>query len=523
VDHGGDEHWQLGLIERPAASRGSPNLTPLTDSPKVIHLPGRWRGDGRRFLFASNARDPRFFDIHELAVDEPSHSRLLYQGDGTHAVRAVLGDQVLVLRSNTNLDVDLLLLDGERTVHLNPHEGEVSVLSATLRPDGVYAAANPGREFAALVRYRPGSQHHEFVQEYPGDVEIVEASPVGDLLALVVNRDGWSETHLFDPTTREDRIVNSGPRGVISSLSWYPDGAAFAYDVSSVAGVDLYRRTVATGKERRLTGSAGAVPATTPLPRLGRATASDGVAVPYWEYQPEPGPARGTILHVHGGPEAQARPGFGPFLGFLIQEGWRIVAPNVRGSTGYGRTFTHLDDVRLRLDSVRDLAEVAQALVRLGKAVPGKIGVIGGSYGGFMVLSVTSTYPDLWGAAVDIVGIANLVTFLERTGPWRRALREAEYGSLETDRAFLEEISPIHRAAQIRAPLLVLHGRNDSRVPVHEAEQISDTLNKLGRPVELMVFENEGHGLVRRENQLTAWTRVAAFFAEHLDARPGAR
>jgi len=521
IDRGGDEHWQLGLLASARPGPTLPKLVPLTDAPGVIHLPGRWRDDGARFLYAANGRDPRFFDVFELAVDAPASPRTVFEGDGTHSVASARGEQVLVRRSNTNLDTDLFLLEGDRSVHLTPHDGELTVFAATIRPDGVYAAANPGREFAALVRYRPGATHHEFVQEFPGDVEIVEGSPTSDLLALVVNRDGWSETHLFDPQTREDRIVNSGPRGVIASVAWYPDGTAFAYDVSSVGGVDVYRRTVATGKERRLTGSPTAVPAPTSLPRLARLRASDGVTVPYWEYPPEGGPGRGTIVVVHGGPESQARPGFSPLLGFLVHEGWRVVAPNVRGSTGYGRSFTHLDDVRLRMNSVRDLAEVAESLVRSGKAVRGRIGVMGGSYGGFMVLAAAAAYPTLWGAAVDLVGIANLVTFLERTGPWRRRLREAEYGRLDTDRAFLEEISPVRHAAKIRSPLLVIHGRNDPRVPVHEAEQIASTLEGLHRPVELLVFDNEGHGIVRRENQLAAWTRAAAFFAAHLE--PGAR
>lgn len=513
VDRGGNEHWQLGVLD--LAGR-APSLRFLTDAPDVIHFPGPWRKDGRSLLYASNARDRRFFDIYEQAIDGESPPRSLYEGDATHAARDLLGARVLVERANTNLDHDLLILEEGAARPVTAHEGELTILAACLLDDGVYAAANPGRELAALVRYRPGTNTAEFVQTFAGDLELVEPSPDRRQLALAVNRDGWSEVHLFDPATREDRLFNSGPKGVVSRISWYPDGSAFAYDLSSVEGVEVYRRTIATGKERRLTGSPTARPSPVPPPRLAKLRASDGVAIPYWEYAPANGGTRGTVLHVHGGPEAQARPSFSPFLSFLVAEGFRVIAPNVRGSSGYGRTFTHLDDVRRRMDSVRDLAEVARDLVRSGKGAPGRLGLIGGSYGGFMVLAAAAHYPELWGAAVDLVGIANLVTFLERTGAWRRPLREAEYGSLEKDRDFLEEISPIHVADRIAAPLLVIHGRNDPRVPVGEAEQIAATLTRLGRPVELLIFDNEGHGIVRRENQLRAWTRAAEFLAAHL-------
>jgi len=513
TDTGGDEHWQLALLDLETPNRG---LRPLTDAPSVIHSPGRWREDGRTYVFASNARDAKYFDVLELDVEHPAHPRAILTADATHEVADVLGSRTLVARATTNLDVDLFLVEGDRTLHVTPHTGELTIFSSTLRPDGVYAAANPGREFAALVRYRPSSGQHEFIREFPGDLEQIRPSPTGSLLALVVNRDGWSETHLFDPTTREDRLVNSGPRGVVGTISWVPDGSAFVYELSSVEGVDLYRRSVETGKERRLTGASDRVPFPIPPPRLSRFRAEDGLSVPFWEYTPVRDPPRGTIVHVHGGPESQARPGFDPALFHLVGEGWRVVAPNVRGSTGYGRTYTHLDDVRNRMDSVRDLRDLVRELHRLGKAEPGRLGLVGGSYGGFMVLSAASTYPELWGAAVDIDGIANFVTFLERTGVWRRALREAEYGSLANDREFLEAISPLRHAGEIRAPLLVIHGRNDPRVPISEAEQIASTLTGLGRPVELLVFENEGHGLVHRENQLVAWSRAAGFLAENL-------
>ena len=522
TDRGGNEHWQLHLLEPSEASGHSlPRLRALTEEPEVIHLPGRWSSDGRSYLFSSNRRDRRFFDVERLTLGSRPRRDPVLTGDAYHSVIDEWGGRALVLRSNTNLDADLLEVGADGPRLLTRHEGELTILSAALTSEAVYAAANPGREHTALVRYRGEAGRHEFVREFPGDLETIVPSPDRTQLLLSVNRDGWSETHLFDPSTRDDRLLNSGPRGVIGRLAWVPDASAVIYDLSNVEGVDLWRRSIATGKERRLTGRAGALPSGVAPPRLAKFRASDRVEVAYWEYEPAGGSPRGTIVHVHGGPESQARPGFAPFLLFLVAEGWRVVAPNVRGSTGYGRTFTHLDDVRRRPDSVRDLAELSEELVRRGRASPGRLGLIGGSYGGYMVLAAAAGYPKLWGAAVDLVGIANFVTFLERTGAWRRRLREAEYGSLETDRDFLTSISPLTNVGEIRAPLLVLHGRNDPRVPVGEAEQIAAALRRLGRPVELLVFEDEGHGIVRRENQVTAWGRAAAFFESHLGSPGG--
>jgi dipeptidyl aminopeptidase/acylaminoacyl peptidase len=188
----------------------------------------------------------------------------------------------------------------------------------------------------------------------------------------------------------------------------------------------------------------------------------------------------------------------------------------VRGSTGYGKAYTHLDDVELRMDSVKDLAHAAYWLREKGHQ---RVAVMGGSYGGFMVLAALTEYPELWTAGVDIVGIANLVTFLENTGSYRRALREAEYGSLGSDRDFLEFISPIHRAGNIKAPLMVIHGKNDPRVPVGEAEQIVEKVRKNGGTVEYLLYEDEGHGLAKLKNRLDAYPRIAAFLDQHLAGR----
>jgi len=222
------------------------------------------------------------------------------------------------------------------------------------------------------------------------------------------------------------------------------------------------------------------------------------------------------VVFVHGGPEGQYRPTFQPLVQYLASAGFAVLAPNVRGSSGYGRAYLRLDDVRKRMDSVADLAHAAYWLRDSDRADPQRIAVYGGSYGGFMVLAALTTYPELWAAGVDLVGIANFVTFLENTGPWRRHLREVEYGSLENDRAFLEDISPINSVERIRAPLLVIHGANDPRVPIGEAEQMVARLRALGRTVEFIRLEDEGHQIAKMKNKLAVFPTAVRFLRQHL-------
>jgi len=219
---------------------------------------------------------------------------------------------------------------------------------------------------------------------------------------------------------------------------------------------------------------------------------------------------------VHGGPEGQSRPDFSFLTQYFLHHGFAVLVPNVRGSTGYGKAYSHLDDVEKRMDSVADLAHAVDWLRAQPDVDAHRIIVYGGSYGGFMVLSAMTEYPDLWVAGVDIVGVSNFVTFLENTSDYRRAHREAEYGSLARDRDFLARISPATHLDRLAAPLIVLHGANDPRVPLSEAEQVVAALQARNIPVEFLVFPDEGHGIVKRQNKLVAYPAIVAFLEKHV-------
>ena len=223
-----------------------------------------------------------------------------------------------------------------------------------------------------------------------------------------------------------------------------------------------------------------------------------------------------VIVSVHGGPEGQERPGFNPLTQYYLSRGYAVLATNVRGSTGYGKTFTHLDDVEKREDSVKDLAYAVEWLKTSGGADPKRIAVTGGSYGGYMTMAAITLYPELWAAAVNTVGIVNWETFLKNTSGYRRRQREVEYGMLDKNIEFLRRISPIAKVDKIKTPLFVIHGRNDPRVPYTEAEQIVKILKDRGATVEYKLFADEGHGISKLKNRLELYPLVADFLDKYM-------
>jgi dipeptidyl aminopeptidase/acylaminoacyl peptidase len=242
--------------------------------------------------------------------------------------------------------------------------------------------------------------------------------------------------------------------------------------------------------------------------------------IPVFLWEPDGDGPFPVVVTVHGGPESQYRPAFlpsfTPFTQHLVSRGYAVAAPNVRGSTGYGKRFEHLDDVRLRLDSVRDLASLHDWLATRPRLDASRAALYGRSYGGYMVLAGLAFQPERWAAGIECVGISNFVTFLEHTAPWRRAVREPEYGSLERDRDFLVDASPITHVDRIRAPLFIQHGANDPRVPLEETEQISKVLTEKGIRCELLVHEDEGHAIGKLDNRVETFERAVAFLEDVL-------
>jgi dipeptidyl aminopeptidase/acylaminoacyl peptidase len=396
---------------------------------------------------------------------------------------------------------------------------------------GLYLLSNRGRQFLSLAYLDLASTQLTYLYETSWDIEHLAVTQDGRRIALVTNTDGYSLLEIFDVSNgweeRKSLLTPTLPGGVVVETVWSHDGTRLALTFATPDdSPDVWVWDEMAGVIWRATQSSlGGIPRESFVnPSLIHYPTFDGREIPAFLYLPhDKQQGLGVVIHVHGGPESQARPVFNPVIQYLVSCGYGVLTPNVRGSTGYGYEYQSLDDVRLRMNSVKDLQYAALWLRESGTADPRRIAVMGGSYGGFMVLAAVTNYPDLWAAGVDIVGIANFITFLENTGPWRRKLREAEYGSLEHDREFLEQISPIRLVDRITTPMFVVHGANDPRVPVGEAEQIVSALRTHGVPVAYLRFEDEGHGLVKRANRLIAYPAIAHFLDEHLEEGSGRR
>ncbi|MFW5935003.1 MAG: alpha/beta hydrolase family protein, partial [Halolamina sp.] len=319
--------------------------------------------------------------------------------------------------------------------------------------------------------------------------------------------------------TAEPRL----PEGVVAGVELGPDGERAAIEVSADDHPhSVYIADAESGDTERWT-----TPGTLGIPEdrflrseTIRYETFDGREIPaYWTLPPgvdKDGDEEVPVMvDIHGGPEHQRRPWFYPTKQYFLNQGYAVLEPNVRGSSGYGKEYTHLDDQEKRLDSVKDIEYATEWLADQPAADTDRLVVYGRSYGGFMVLSAITQYPDLWAAAVDFVGIADFETFLQNTGEWRREHRAAEYGSLD-DPELLARISPIHDVDEIQCPLFIQHGANDPRVPVSEAEQIAEAVEERGIPVETCIFEDEGHHTTDRENLIEEFERIAAFLDEHV-------
>ena len=527
MDPGGSENHQIWTLDIETLETRK-----LTSRDDRIHNFGSFSPDGTSVCFASNERDEKFFDVYAQRLSDP-HKKLVHQSDATnYAVEWLNYDRIIVGRANTNLDSSLFVARiGEADlVHITPHTGEAEFMYAGFSEEAnkLFVVSNVDSEFSQPVTIDLGSKRVDVLVEENWDAVGARLSRDGRWLAYFRNVDGVSKLHIYDVEKKHDRIIAGLPVGAFEAawaagyglMDWSPDSRVLIFTFQGPRhNLNLWSLDVRDGSLRQLTfvPRAGIPQESFVEPVVERFPSFDGLQIPVLVHRPVGGQgALPTIVFVHGGPESQETARFNIAIQYFANHGFLVLAPNVRGSSGYGKHWLHLDDVEKRLDSVRDLEFLVKWAVGKGLARKGSVGVYGGSYGGFMVLSALTEFPELWGAGVDLVGIANFETFLERTAKWRRHLREAEYGSLERDRELFKRISPIHHVDRIQAPLLVIHGANDPRVPVGEAEQIVERLKGLGRQVEYLRFEDEGHGIAKIPNRVRAYTVMADFLQRTL-------
>ena len=524
---GGGMNVQVYLV-RPDGSE----LRRLTAGGKETNRYSGFTHDGREILLGGNARDGNVIDAYLLGVAD-GVARGATRSGGTNGYTDVSRDGMsavlsrLVSRGDNNLyRVDLAT--GRETL-LTPHEGPGSFDGGVFSPDGrrVYLSSNQGRDLTAFGRVVLDGQGR------PGPIEVLAARDDGELqefaiddsgsvAALFWNVAGRSMLAFVDLATGLSRPGPALPAENAFAPVFSRDGRKLALCISGAAApTDIWVLDRVTFALRQLTRSPhpGVDFASLIRPSLVRFEAHDGLQLSGWLYRPPgrtaPGP---VVLSFHGGPEGQERPSFRSDYQALLARGIAVLAPNVRGSSGFGKRFVNLDNGPLRHDGVRDIEACVNYVVKAGIADPRRIGIMGGSYGGYMVMAGLTRYPEVFAAGADLFGVVNFETFFAHTEPWMAAISKVEYGDPDTQKGMLRELSPIHEVDRVKAPTIVLHGANDTNVPVVEAEQVVASLKQRGVPVEYILFPDEGHGWRKTPNRIRSTVAIVRWFDRYLAA-----
>ena len=527
-DNGGDENFQKFRYDL-----GSGAVTLLTDG-KSRNTGGIWSHNGNQYAYGSTRRTGQDVDIYIVNPADPKSDHLVtqLQGGGWGAIDFSPDDRQLLLiefiSANESYLWQLDVKSGQKTP-ITPKGGteKIAYGDARFAKNGkaIYATTDRDSEFQRLALIDLSTKKHTYLTDHiKWDIEHLELSWDGKTLAFIANEDGMSVLHLLDTATGKERTAPKLPVGVVEGIEWHKNNKELGFAIQSArTTLDAYSADIGSGKvERWTTSETGGINIEKfAQPELVHWKSFDGRMISGWLYRP---PARFTgkrpvLVNIHGGPEGQSRPIFqGANNYFLNELGVAIIYPNVRGSTGYGKTFSQLDNGFLRQDSYKDASALFDWVKTRNDLDSDRLMVMGGSYGGHMTLAISTFYADRIRCAVDIVGIGNLVTFLENTSAYRRDLRRVEYGD-ERDpkmREFLNRIAPLNNADKIAKPLFVVQGGNDPRVPLSESVQMVETVRKHGTPVWYLMAKDEGHGFAKKRNRDFQLASTVLFMRQYL-------
>jgi dipeptidyl aminopeptidase/acylaminoacyl peptidase len=514
MDTGGSENDQIYLLDRKNFT-----TTLLTDG-KSRHRVDAMRPDGKLMIVGSNQRNGRDTDLFVFDPRKAGYQRTLLEVDGEHwsATDWSRDGRTLLLSRYVSINESYpAIMDFEsgrrRDLALPGNEkAAVGDFEFTGEPRRAYISTDAGSEFKRLATLDLETGAYDWLtSDISWDVSGLNVHKESGLAAFTVNADGVMQLFLFEPAAgaRPNRRELKVPVGGVLSLKFSPDGKQLGFTLARTnAPADAFSLDVATGKLTQWTFSevGGLDPASFVSAERIRFPSFDKREIPGWYFKPRTAsPARKApvLIQIHGGPESQAQPAFSGTTQFYLNElGMAVILPNVRGSSGYGKTYLKLDNAELREDSVKDIGALLDWIARQPELDAGRVAVTGGSYGGFMVLSSLTHFGERIRAGIDNVGICNFNTFLANTSAYRVDLRRAEYGD-ERDpkmKAVFERISPANHADKIVSALLVAHGRNDPRVPFSEAEQIAAKVRGQGRTVWTVFADNEGHGFAKKDN-----------------------
>jgi dipeptidyl aminopeptidase/acylaminoacyl peptidase len=523
-DQGGNELDHLFVRETDGTLR---DLTP-GEGLKAIF--GGWSDDDRSFFVLTNERDARFFDLYEYAVDGYART-MLHRNDEGLQFGAISPDKstVAMVRPVTTSTSEIHLVDlatGTSKV-IAGKSGDSSNDVQEFSPDGtaLYMTSDEDEEFARLVRYELATGERIVAVDADWDVSFARFSKRGSYLTVGINNDARTELRLYAFPSMDRIVLDGMPEGDITSIGMSRDESMMAMYLSTGrTPSDLLVRPVAGGETVRLTNSLnpGIDPDNLVDPAIVRFASYDGVEIPGVLYRPHRAGRDAkvpAVVWVHGGPGGQSRVGYNGLIQYLVNHGYAVYAINNRGSSGYGKTFYRMDDRQHGEADLGDVVASKRMLIETGWVDPDRIGIVGGSYGGYMVLAALAYAPEEFAAGVDIFGVANWLRTLTSIPPYWESFRLALYqemGDPATDEDRLRRISPLFHAKNIVRPLMVLQGANDPRVLKVESDEIVEAVRANGVPVEYVVFDDEGHGFAKKDNQLRGYRAIREFLDLHL-------
>jgi dipeptidyl aminopeptidase/acylaminoacyl peptidase len=487
-----------------------------------------WTDDGASVMLTSNERDAGSFDAY-LVDPRSGRKTLIVKIGGVGGLSETTRDgrHAVLGKTRSRGDNDLFLVDlVARTEVLLTRHTPPAQFFGRVAPDGkaVYVGSNDERDRVAFGRIAIGADGKPGAFQAlaeRSDAELADIALSHDgKAALLWNAGGRNQLAFVDLATGKAAPYEALPDDIVGGLTFSRDGKRLAMTIGGATRpTDIWVLDLAAHRSWQVTRSPhpGVALAALQRPELVTFKAHDGLALSGWLYRP-PGTtgAAPYVISFHGGPEGQERPTFRSDYQALLAQGIGVFAPNVRGSSGFGKTFVNLDNGERRVESLKDIKASVDFLVGQHLANPRKIGVMGGSYGGYMTMAALTEYPDLFAAGANLFGIVNFATFFSHSEPWMAAISTTEYGDPRTQKELLDRLSPIYKIDRIKAPLIVLHGANDTNVPVIEAEQTVAALKKRGLPVEYVLFPDEGHGWRKLANRITSTVAITKFFVKYL-------
>ncbi|MFL6588707.1 MAG: prolyl oligopeptidase family serine peptidase [Chthoniobacterales bacterium] len=530
-DKGGNENEHLYLRELDGSER---DLTPGDKTKAQFY---GWSEDRKSFFFGTNTRDPKFFDVFEMSIADLKPV-LLYQDETGYEVGAISNDKKFIAfgkpgASTADSDVYLYNVATKEMKNITSHTGDVGNSPETFDPSSkfLYYLSDDGSEFKGIVRYDLAKGQKDVMEKANWDISFMAFSRTGKYRLVATNVDARTEVRVYEGATGKPVSLPPLPEGDISGVRFSDSESKMAfYYEGARSPANLYVYDFATQKPLKLTESLNPEINADDLvdSRVVRYKSFDGTEIPAILYQPHTATAQNkmpAIVRVHGGPGGQARMPYSAGVQFLVNHGYVVLDVNNRGSSGYGKTFFKADDQKHGREPLWDCVEAKKYLQTLDYVDGKKIAIMGGSYGGYMVLAALAFKPEEFNAGVDIFGVSNWVRTLQSIPPYWESQRKslyAEIGDPNTQLDMLREISPLFHADKITKPLLVLQGANDPRVIKPESDEIVEAIKKKNGVVEYVVFDNEGHGFTKKANEIRGNKAILDFLDKHLKGASGA-